>query len=79
MALAPGKPHCGLVEADWRKGLFPKIETVESVCIIPLGTKKIWGILALGSNDQRFEPHDTYFLKFICQFVTAKLEILFSQ
>ena len=77
LALAPMKPHCGMVELEWRKGVFPKVDTIESICLLPLGSEKVWGILALGSEDNRFEPHDTYFLKFLCQIMTAKLEALF--
>jgi uncharacterized protein YigA (DUF484 family) len=76
--LQPMKPHCGLLENEWRKGIFAKTDQIQSICLLPLGSDQVWGMLALGSNDQRFEPNDTYFLKFFCQMITAKLDSLFE-
>lgn len=76
-ALKPNKPICGPLEAEWRKGLFYQHKEIASVCIIPLGETKVWGVLALGSLDLKFMGDETLFLKFIGKMVTAKLEHLF--
>lgn len=77
--LVPGKPVCGLLEADWSAGLFPKTKEVASICCLPLGWDKVWGVLALGSTTDRFQPDlGTYFLKIIAELISARLNRLFS-
>lgn len=77
--LVAGKPSCGLVESRWQKGLFSTDEPMRSSCMIPLGRNEVWGVLALGSTEQRFSSDlGTYFLGEIGNFVTARLESLFK-
>jgi uncharacterized protein YigA (DUF484 family) len=77
--LQPQVPMCGVVEAEWQKGLFPLVtELVKSTCIIPLGTDRVWGVLALGSDNERFHSDQgTYFLKIMGAMITARLDRLF--
>lgn len=73
-----GKPACGLLENDWQKGLFATEDLMASVCVIPLGTEKVWGVLALGATTDRFSPDlGTYFLKIMGSLITARLNRLF--
>lgn len=73
-----GKPVCGLLENDWQKGLFSTSEPIQSVCLIPLGKERIWGVLALGSRQNRFQPDlGTYFLKVMGDMVASRLKHLF--
>lgn len=75
----PNRPLCGQVDAEWRNGLFYQHKNVASMCIIPLGEKSVWGLVALGSLDLKFNDDDTLFLKFLGSMITAKLEHLFRQ
>ncbi|MDX1796192.1 MAG: DUF484 family protein [Hydrogenovibrio sp.] len=76
--LVVGKPACGLVENEWQKGLFATSEKMASVCLIPLGSHRIWGVLALGSTGDRFKPDlGTYFLEVMGEMVTQRLNRLF--
>jgi uncharacterized protein YigA (DUF484 family) len=71
-------PVCGLLEDDWQKGLFSTSQRMESVCLIPLGKHKIWGVLALGATSNRFSPElGTYFLEIMGNMITARLNRLF--
>lgn len=71
-------PMCGLLEQDWQKGLFNTDERVHSICVIPLGTERVWGVLALGSYAERFSADlGTYFLKEMGRLITARLQRLF--
>lgn len=73
------KPVCGLLEDAWQKGLFSNSDPVQSVCLIPLGEKRLWGVLALGSRNDRFKPDlGTYFLKIMGQMLSARLGHLFA-
>lgn len=72
-------PVCGLLEKEWQNGLFHTQELMTSVCVLPLGTKNVWGVLALGSQTERFHPSlGTYFLKMMAELVTAKMNHLFK-
>lgn len=72
-------PICGLVEKEWQKGLFSTGQAMQSVCLLPLGNTRVWGVLALGSQTDRFHPSlGTYFLKMMAELVSAKLGHLFS-
>ncbi|MBN2606292.1 MAG: DUF484 family protein [Thiotrichales bacterium] len=76
--LRVGRPACGLVENEWQKGLFATSEKMESVCVIPLGNHRIWGVLALGSPVDRFKPDlGTYFLEVMGEMITQRLQRLF--
>lgn len=78
--LAPKTPFCGALEKDWRQGLFENGELIHSVCILPLGEERIWGILALGSHDLKYEnDFGHFFLRLICEMVSAKLQSLFNK
>ncbi len=81
-SLTFGKPVCGLVENEWQKGLFRCDDCMHSVCLLPLGNEKsgkVWGVLALGSHNDRFHPDlDTYFLKMMADLISARLNHLFS-
>jgi len=72
------KPVCGLLENDWQKGLFHTDELMQSVCLLPLGSDRVWGVLALGSKTDRFHPDlGTYFLNMMAELVSARLNHLF--
>ena len=72
-------PVCGLLENEWQKGLFQTNDNMESVCILPLGHKRIWGVLALGSTSNRFNENlGTYFLQLMSNMVTERLKHLFE-
>lgn len=76
--LQPGKPVCGLIEEKWKTGLFHGESDVHSVCCLPLGWDRVWGVLALGSPTDRFQPDlGTYFLKVMAELITARLNRLF--
>ncbi|WP_245603358.1 DUF484 family protein [Thiomicrospira pelophila] len=76
--LQPGKPVCGLIEEKWKTGLFHGASDVHSVCCLPLGWDRVWGVLALGSPTDRFQPDlGTYFLKVMAELITARLNRLF--
>ncbi|WP_024851822.1 DUF484 family protein [Hydrogenovibrio kuenenii] len=76
--LTVGRPACGLVENEWQKGLFTTSEKTESVCILPLGEHRVWGVLALGSPIDRFKPDlGTYFLEVMGEMITQRLQRLF--
>ena len=76
--LSVDKPVCGLLESEWQKGLFSTSEPMQSVCLIPLGSDRVWGVLALGSTTDRFQPDlGTYFLKVMGQMISARLQHLF--
>lgn len=78
--LTPKTPFCGALEKEWRQGLFEDGESIHSVCILPLGEERIWGILVLGSHDLRFEnDFGHFFLRMICEMVDAKLKWLFNK
>ena len=80
--LQPEHPVCGGLEDHWRKGLFPQVETeVRSTCLLPLGRERVWGVLALGSDEEtRFHAEQgTYFLTLMGQMVSAKLASLFGE
>ena len=73
------KPRCGLLEAQWQKGLFQTDQPMQSVCIMPLGQKTVWGALALGATTDRFNPElGTYFLKVMAQMISSRLQHLFA-
>ena len=77
--LVPETPVCGLLEDSWQKGLFQTREPMKSVCVLPLGKDRVWGVLALGATTDRFSPElGTYFLKIMGSLVTARLQRLFS-
>ncbi|NPA71357.1 MAG: DUF484 family protein [Gammaproteobacteria bacterium] len=77
--LEPNKPGCSLLENEWQKGLFHSSEAVDSVCVLPLGVDRVWGVLALGACSDRFHPNQgTYFLTMMSELVTAKLNHLFD-
>lgn len=77
--LRPDEPACGLLEDTWQKGLFHTDEAMQSVCLLPLGEDRVWGVLALGSTTDRFHPSlGTYFLKIMAEMITARLEHLFA-
>ena len=72
------QPACGLLEKEWQNGPFHTQDAITSVCVLPLGDQKVWGVLALGSQTDRFHPSlGTYFLKMMAELVTAKLNHLF--
>ena len=72
------QPACGLLEKEWQNGLFHTQDPMTSVCVLPLGTDDVWGVLALGSQTERFHPSlGTYFLKMMAELVTAKMNHLF--
>ncbi len=75
-----GQPRCGSLDAPWQSGLFQAKPAIESVCLIPLGNYRQWGVLALGSCEAaRFSPAlDTFFLKLLGELVSARLGHLFS-
>jgi hypothetical protein len=76
--LQPGKPVCGLIEQKWKSGLFHGESDVHSLCCLPLGWDRVWGVLALGSPTDRFQPDlGTYFLKVMAELITARLNRLF--
>jgi uncharacterized protein YigA (DUF484 family) len=72
------QPACGLLEKEWQNGLFHTQDPMTSVCVLPLGVDHVWGVLALGSQTERFHPSlGTYFLKMMAELVTAKMNHLF--
>jgi len=79
-ALEVHKPICGLLEDAWQKGLFHTDQPMQSVCLLPLGSDHVWGVLALGSKTDRFHPDlGTYFLNMMSELVTARLNHLFTK
>ncbi|SIO06851.1 hypothetical protein SAMN05443662_1339 [Sulfurivirga caldicuralii] len=78
--LQPGKPRCGALEPGWQTGLFEPEPAVRSVCLVPLGFERVWGVLAIGSHDaERFAPElDTYFLRVLGELISARLGHLFG-
>jgi hypothetical protein len=77
--LQPQTPVCGLLENAWQKGLFQNEEPMQSVCLLPLGEHRVWGVLAMGSTTDRFHPSlGTYFLKILAEMVSARLSHLFD-
>jgi len=79
MSLEVNKPACGLLENEWQKGLFHTQDPMKSVCILPLGSDNVWGVLALGEQTERFHQNlGTYFLKMMSELITAKLNHLFQ-
>ena len=51
------QPVCGRLKSTEKLALFPDNDTVQSVAILPLGSKGELGILVLGSNDAtHFDP-----------------------
>ncbi|VAW43987.1 Protein of unknown function DUF484 [hydrothermal vent metagenome] len=78
-SLETNKPVCGFVENEWQKGLFHTQESMKSVCLLPLGEQSVWGVLALGSQTERFNPDlGTYFLTMMSELISAKLNHLFT-
>jgi len=79
--LQPRHPRCGALEAGWQAGLFAAEPVVRSVCLVPLGMERVWGVLAIGSSDgARFVPElDTYFLRVLGDLVSARLGHLFGE
>ncbi len=78
-SLEVGQPVCGFVEKTWQKGLFQTKEPMKSVCFLPLGRQSVWGVLALGSQTERFNPDlGTYFLTIMSELISAKLNHLFQ-
>lgn len=76
--LKAGQPVCGLIEEKWKTGLFHGESNVHSLCCLPLGWDRVWGVLALGSPTDRFQPDlGTYFLKVMTELMTARLNRLF--
>ena len=76
--LRPEEPACGVLENDWQKGLFHTQDLMKSVCLLPLGEQRVWGVLALGSTTERFHSElGTYFLKMMAEMMTARLQHLF--
>lgn len=77
-SLRPQEPACGLLEDHWQKGLFHTDKPMHSVCLLPLGEDRVWGVLALGSTTDRFHPNlGTYFLRIMAEMITARLSHLF--
>lgn len=73
------EPVCGLLENDWQKGLFQTTDKMESACILPLGHKRVWGVLALGATSNRFNDNlGTYFLQIMANMITERLKHLFE-
>jgi uncharacterized protein YigA (DUF484 family) len=71
-----GAPHCGPAEASPFLPWFREsAEHVRSIALIPLGTTKAFGMLALGSEDpQRFYPEmGTLYLRRIGELAAAAL------
>lgn len=78
-SLTPGQPVCGFIEAQWKQGLFKTTEPIESMCCVPLGWQSVWGVLALGSHSNRFQPDlGTYFLKILGELVSSQFNNLFN-
>ncbi|MBN2648025.1 MAG: DUF484 family protein [Thiotrichales bacterium] len=78
--LSPKTPFCGALESQWRQGLFTQGEPVHSVCVLPLGERRIWGVLVLGRYDLGYEnDFGHFFLRLIGEMVTAKLHGLFHR
>ena len=76
--LQPCKPVCGIIEEKWKSGLFHGESNIHSLCCLPLGWDRVWGVLALGSPTDRFQPDlGTYFLKVMAELITARLNRLF--
>jgi uncharacterized protein YigA (DUF484 family) len=49
------------------------------MCCVPLGWQSVWGVLALGSHSNRFQPDlGTYFLKILGELVSAQFNGLFN-
>lgn len=72
------EPVCGVVAEQWQQGLFEPGQKIESVCVLPLGNKRIWGVLALGSEEQRFTSDlGTYFLQEIGRMISHRFARLF--
>ncbi|WP_294949548.1 DUF484 family protein [Sulfurivirga sp.] len=80
VSLTPGNPRCGPLEARWRRGLFAEMPPVRSACMVPLGFRRVWGVLALGSSSADFfSPDlDTYFLSQMGLLISARLGHLFD-
>ncbi|MCF6253588.1 MAG: DUF484 family protein [Thiomicrorhabdus sp.] len=79
-SLEVNQPACGFVENDWQKGLFHTQDPMKSVCLLPLGLERVWGVLALGSQTERFNPKlGTYFLTMMSELISAKLNHLFTE
>ncbi|MBF6057958.1 MULTISPECIES: DUF484 family protein [Thiomicrorhabdus] len=77
--LEVGQPVCGLLEDEWRKGLFREDVLIDSICLMPLGHERVWGVLALGSVTDRFHPElGTYFLGVMAELITSKFNQLFE-
>lgn len=77
-ALVPGQAKCGFLESGWQAGLFQTKQTMQTVCIMPLGEDRVWGALALGATNERFHPDlSTDFLNIMGQMITARLQRLF--
>lgn len=75
-----GKPLCGLLDAKWKTGLFNQNDEVSSICCLPLGRDRVWGVLAIGSKCERFVPElGTFFLKIMAEQITARLNRLFER
>ncbi len=73
------EPVCGLLDDEWQRGLFQTNQNIESACILPLGNKRTWGVLAMGATSSRFSDElGTYFLKMIARMITERLKRLFE-
>lgn len=81
-ALHPRRPVCGPVTQQWQKLLVRHLEKnqVRSLCALPLGFRRVWGVLVLGSLDRyRFtQERDTLFLQQLGDVVSARLGPLFD-
>lgn len=81
-ALKPRHPVCGPVTQQWQKLLVCHLEKnqVRSLCALPLGFRRAWGVLVLGSLDRyRFtQERDTLFLQQLGDVISARLGLLFD-
>ncbi len=79
-SFTPGNPRCGPLEARWRRGMFAETPLVRSACMVPLGFRRVWGVLALGSSRADFfSPElDTYLLRQMSLLIGARLGHLFD-
>lgn len=73
--LLHGKPICRALTQPLQQYLLPDYPEVTSIALVPLGVKRIWGVLLMGSRDSRhFHANlDMTYLKRLGALVDAAL------
>tara|TARA_B100000586_G_scaffold265506_1_gene237290 strand:+ start:858 stop:1532 length:675 start_codon:yes stop_codon:yes gene_type:complete len=72
----PGEIFCGEVSQDFSRFIFNDKAPVKEVALVPLTSKTLHGVIALGSDQQGkyTENKDTLFLDFIAEVVSKLID-----